>query len=236
MAALDPVGFFPIQNNLSVFLLHWDNSSAWGWWGFTSGHGKGHRQAEIIAASSNRPEDVHESFGSSIPLTWFNNMSVILKYKNGNVLYMVLRHTSALKESCCISLLRDKIPTYPYSEGSEIHPATLLSQKGLFIYFLICCSYRSTFIYYLPPRTMRRHLRTTLQRKVSGWQCLQGVRRWRSCWSHFLLLNSWVHTQSKHALFTTRLYSKVQNVNRISTDLQRFIRPKTYGSEPAGSS
>lgn len=74
-------GIFPIWNNLSVFLLHWDNSSVRGWWGFTSRCSNGHRQAGITAARSHKPERAHENFSSSAPLTWFNKMSVVLKYK-----------------------------------------------------------------------------------------------------------------------------------------------------------
>lgn len=48
----------------------------------TSGYKSGHKKAEITAASLDRPEDVDESLGSSIPLTWFNSVSVVLKYKS----------------------------------------------------------------------------------------------------------------------------------------------------------
>lgn len=60
------------------------------------------------------------------------------------------------------------------------------------------------------------------------WQCLQGIRRWRSCWAHFLLLtDEFTHTEKTCSIYH-KLHSQIQNADRISNHIQRFIRPRSY--------
>lgn len=133
-----------------------------------------------------------------------------------------------------ISSLQDKIPTYPYSEGSEIHPASLLSQKGLFIYLFIlkfaAVIGQHLFTTFLPEQRggtselpfKGKCLADSASRDLRGGGAADPA-------SSSSQLSS--HTQSKHALFTISFTAKFKMQTGFLITYKGLSEPKIKGED-----
>lgn len=103
-----------------------------------------------------------------------------------------------------ISSLQDKIPIYPYS---ETHPASLLSQKGLFIFIFAAVTDQHSFTIFLPEQRgdtseqpfKGKCLADSASRELGGGEAAEPTASSAQMSSH---------TQKKHALFTTSFRAK----------------------------